>query len=321
MGSRSFEICVLGGTGFLGTRVVSQLAAADHRLRVPTRNVARHRHIQVLPEARLIQCDVHDPDTLLDLVTGCDVAINLVGILNEKGRAGAGFRQAHTALTEKLVEACQRAEVTKLVQVSALQADAEQGPSHYLRSKGEAERIIIDRAGPLQWTILQPSVIFGPGDAFINRFAKLLRGIPLVFPLARPTARFAPVYVDDVALAVVSAVVDPATNGRSYELYGPDVYSLHELVTMIAGAIGVRRFIWELPDVLARLQAIFMEFLPGKPFSMDNYRSLTVDSVGTVNGLEKLGITSRSMKLSLSTSLGAPQSVNRLNIYRQQAGR
>lgn len=315
------EICVLGGTGFLGSRLVAGLAADGYRVRVPSRNVAQHRHLQVLPTVRMFQCDIHDPDTLRDLVADCTVVINLVGILNEKGRNGAGFRVAHTELTRKVVTACRQGNVGKFIQISALKASAQSGPSHYLRTKGAAEQIIVDESGALTWTILQPSVIFGPGDSFTNRFAALLRLMPGIFPLAKAEALFAPVHVDDVVLAIRKVMHDKASDGCVYELYGTEVYSLRELVTRIGESIDERRYVWGLPDWLARLQAVFMEFVPGKPFSLDNYRSLGVPSIGTENGLEKLGIKPRSFDLNLDACIGQLSSQTPLDRRRRNAGR
>jgi NADH dehydrogenase len=245
----------------------------------------------MIPSLRLVAADVHDPAALADLCAGQQAAVNLVGILNERGRDGRGFQHAHADLARKLVDACRRQRVDRLVQVSALNADAENGPSHYLRSKGRAERIVREESGPdLRWTIFQPSVIFGPGDDFVNRFARLLRALPLAFPLARPGARFAPVWVDDVVAAILRALADEATAGETYELGGPDVLSLREIVVMVRDRLRLRRAIIGIPDFAARLQAAIFDFVPGKPFSTDNYRSLTVDSVCRVNGLARLGI-------------------------------
>jgi NADH dehydrogenase len=315
------EIGILGGTGFLGSRLVSALAADGYRVRVPSRNVALHRHLQVLPTVRMFQCDIHDPGTLRDLVAGCTIVINLVGILNEKGRNGAGFRAAHTELTQKLVNACQLGHVAKHIQISALKASAENGPSHYLRTKGEAEQIIMEQSGATAWTILQPSVIFGPGDSFTNRFAGLLRLMPVIFPLAKPDSLFAPVHVDDVVLAIRKVMHNKASDGRTYQLYGAEAYSLRELVIRISQSIGERRYVWGLPDWLARLQAMSMEFLPGKPFSLDNYRSLGVPSVGTEDGLEQLGIKPRSLDLNLDSCIGQLSSQTPLDRRRRIAGR
>lgn len=295
-------LCVLGGTGFVGSRVVAHLAARGYQLRLPTRDPVRARHLAILPSARLVRADVHNPDTLARLLNRCDAVVNLVGILNEAGYDGSGFQHAHAELTAKLVRACEAAGVPKLVQVSALQADVN-GPSHYLRSKGEAEASITG-AQTLRWTILQPSVIYGPGDAFLNRFAALLGQLPLALPLACPNARFAPVHVDDVVTAVARSLRDGATDGRTYELCGPEIYTLRELVQMIAAATGRRRWIIGLPDWAARLQARIMERLPGKIFTMDNYRSLGVPSLCRSDGCAELGIAPRSLQVNLAASLG-----------------
>jgi NADH dehydrogenase len=289
MAARS--VCVLGGSGFVGTHLVAALAREGWRITVPTRDPARAGHIAMIPSLRLVAADVHDPAALADLCAGQQAAVNLVGILNERGRDGRGFQHAHADLARKLVDACRRQRVDRLVQVSALNADAENGPSHYLRSKGRAERIVREESGPdLRWTIFQPSVIFGPGDDFVNRFARLLRALPLAFPLARPGARFAPVWVDDVVAAILRALADEATAGETYELGGPDVLTLAEIVAMVRDRLRLSRAIIGIPDFAARLQAAIFDFVPGKPFSTDNYRSLTVDSVCRVNGLARLGI-------------------------------
>lgn len=302
--SQRGRVCVLGGSGFVGTRLSAHLAAKGYALRLPTRDGVRARHLKVLPNARVLPADVHDPDTLLRLVAGCDRVVNLVGILNEAGHDGRGFRRAHAELAEQLVIACETAGVPKLVQISALNAHVD-GPSHYLRSKGQAEAAIAN-ASTLYWTILQPSVIFGPGDSFVNRFADLLRRLPVALPLACPGSRFSPVHVDDVVTAVDRAIEDDSTNGRSYELCGPEVYTLRELVRLVALATGQRRWIVNLPDWAARLQARIMERLPGRIFTMDNYRSLGVPGVCRQNGCEALGISPRSLQLNLAATLGLP---------------
>jgi NADH dehydrogenase len=261
------------------------------QLTVPTRDPVRARHLTTLPSLTLVAADVHDPAELDALCAGRTAVINLVGILNERGRDGSGFERAHAGLAHKLVEACRRQHVDRLVQVSALNADAEGGPSHYLRSKGRAERIIREQSGPdLRWTILRPSVIFGPGDGFVNRFAGLLRAIPLAFPLARPAARFAPGWVGDFVAAIQRSLSDEATAGEIYELCGPEQLALREAVVMIRDRLQLRRAVIGLPDFAARLQAALFDFVPGKPFSTDNYRSLGIDSVCRVNGLARLGL-------------------------------
>jgi NADH dehydrogenase len=177
------------------------------------------------------------------------------------------------------------------VHVSALNADADGGPSHYLRSKGRGERIVRDECGDdLAWTIFQPSVIFGPRDDFVNRFARLLRAVPFALPLARPGARFAPVWVGDVVAAIQRALADERVAHETYELCGPERLTLREIVCRVRDRLQLARAVIGLPDFAARLQAAVCDFVPGKPFSTDNYRSLLVDSVCKVNGLARLGI-------------------------------
>jgi NADH dehydrogenase len=317
-------VCLLGGSGFVGRRLAARLSADGIPVRVPTRrpSSAAHPSLRVLPGVTLVTVDVRDPAMLRVLLAGCDSAVNLVGILNESGRDGSGFDSAHRQFTADVVAACNATPgLRRLVQISALKADAELGPSHYLRSKGAAERAIAEGAIGFDWTILQPSVIFGRGDSFLNRFAGLLRMVPGLFPLARAGAQFAPVHVDDVVAAIRQCLDDPATAGRTLELCGPEVYSLRELVERVAMALGLRRRVIGLPDWLARAQALVMERLPGKPFSMDNYRSLTMPSVCIHNGFAELGLTPRSLELNLQEALGKPRAARALNSYRRTAGR
>jgi len=186
------SVVVLGGTGFLGTRLVARLIKDGHRVTVLSRDREQHKHLLVLPGLTLENCDVYQEAQLSERFRGKDVVVNLVGILNERGFGGNGFRRAHVELTQAVLQAARSAGVPRLLQVSALKA-APDAPSYYLRSKGEAEKLIRDQSGALDWTILQPSVMFGPGDSFLNRFAGLLASVPGVFPLARAAARFQPV--------------------------------------------------------------------------------------------------------------------------------
>lgn len=224
--------------------------------------------------------NIHDEATLEHLLRGCDAAINLVGILNERGHDGSGFEHAHVALAEKLTRSCRRTGVSRVLQMSALKADARQAPSHYLRSKGRAEQAVQAESGnDVAWTIFRPSVIFGPGDTFINRFAGLLRMAP-VLPLPRAHARFAPVFVEDVATVFAAALTDPRAASSTYELCGPEIFTLGEIVRYVRNVLGLRRAIVPLPDALGRAQAWVGEYLlPGKPLSLDNFASLGVDSV------------------------------------------
>jgi uncharacterized protein YbjT (DUF2867 family) len=290
-------LCVLGGTGFVGRHLVHRLAATGRHVRVLTRHRERHRDLLVLPTVDLIEADVHDPAALREHFQGCQAVVNLVAILNERGADGSGFRAVHVELPRKIVETCLAQGVWRLLHMSALHADAARGPSRYLYTKGEGEDLVHAAAEQgLQVTSFRPSVIFGPDDRFLNRFARLLRLSPWVFPLACPEARFAPVYVGDVVQACVNALENRAAIGRRYELCGPRVYTLRELVEFIARTAKLRRVVIGLGDGLSRLQAKVLERVPGKPFTTDNYLSLQVDSVCGENGLAELGITPASVE-------------------------
>jgi uncharacterized protein YbjT (DUF2867 family) len=317
------DICVLGGSGFVGKELVTQLALAGHWVRVPTRNQARAQTLRVLDTVELRTADVHSPPALGQLFVGCDAVINLVGILNP--RRGASFHAVHTELPAKVLAAARAAGVRHVLHMSALGADPH-GPSRYLRSKGAGEALL--RAAPPPATqaqpavtILRPSVIFGAGDSLTNRFAKLLRLTAGFLPLARARARFAPIHVLDVAQAFRQALLSRASFGQTYQLCGPDVMTLAELVRMTARVAGLPCHIVPLPDVLARMQGLVMGLLPGKPFSLDNFRSLTIDCVCREDGCAQLGIKPAHMLAVLPTYLGNDDFETQLALLRRTADR
>jgi NADH dehydrogenase len=289
------KIVILGGTGFVGTSLVTRWARAGHEITLPSRDPSRARHLAVLPTVRVVRADVHDPATLARLFRGCDVVVNLVGILNERGDSGRGFLRAHAELTQKSIAAASTAKVSRYLHMSALGAD-EHGPSHYLRSKGLAERHV--RAAPvtLDWTIIRPSVIFGARDSLTNRFAALLRLSRGIMPLARAGARFAPVWVEDVASAFDKALHGGPMSRASFDLCGPEIMTLADLVRCVGEVEGLRTHVIPLPDAVGRLQAAIMDFLPGKPFSRDNFRSLTVDNICRDDGCTRLGIRPAALR-------------------------
>lgn len=309
------NICVLGGTGFVGTELVTRLVRQGHWVRIPTRNPAHGQHLRVLSTVELVTANVHESRTLGQLLAGMDAVINLIGILNESGRAA--FQSVHADLAARLIAAARGAKVRRLLQMSALGADRERGPSRYLRSKGEAEALIRAAAAHLDFTIFRPSVIFGPRDSLTNRFAGLLRLPGGFLPLARSQARFAPVYVGDVADAFVRALDDHASAGETYELCGPDVLTLEQLVRMTAAVAQLPCHILRLPDALGRLQAALLGLVPGKPFSLDNFRSLSADSICTQDGLARLGISPRHMMAVLPFYLGPFVGPTELNAARR----
>lgn len=317
---KPLSVCILGGTGFLGTRLVARLIKDGHQVTVLSRDREQHKHLLVLPGLTLENCDVYEEAQLSERFRGKDVVINLVGILNERGFGGQGFRRAHVELTRGVLQAGRSAGVARLLHVSALKA-AVDAPSYYLRSKGEAERLIRDDSTVLDWTIFKPSVMFGPGDSFLNRFAGLLASVPLVLPLARPNARFQPVFVDDVIDAMLRCLHGGATSRQTYELGGPQIYTLREIVALVAKITGRRRWIIGLPDFAARLQGWLFNFVPGRPFSSDNYHSLTVDSVCAEDGFARLKLKPHSVAASARQYLGAFEDNARLSHDRATTGR
>ena len=318
---RMQRVCILGGSGFVGRHLANRLYDQGILSRIPTRRRERTKQILVVPGLDLVEADIHDPDTLKQLFRECDTVINLVGILNEKGFDGSGFRRAHVELTDKVLDACRHAGVRRLLHMSALGADAEQGPSFYQRTKGESEKLVLSAADALDVTVFRPSVIFGPDDSFFNRFALLLKLAPGIFPLPTPHARFSPVYVGDVAEAFIRAMDDHDTFGQSYDLCGPETHTLLELVRYTAETAGLRRKVLPASDRLSRLQARILQRIPGKPFSMDNYLSATVDNVCSVNNLPQLGIHPTAMDAVVPGYLANRTERARYNQFRQQTRR
>jgi len=308
------NICVIGGSGFVGRHLCQQLAAQGYRVRVPTRDRERAKALILLPTVDVVVADVQDPAALAALVQGCDAVINLVGVLHDS-RGKRGFEAAHVALARKVVVACRVNNVRRLLQMSALAA-ATDAPSAYLRSKGEAEVIV--RESGLDFTIFRPSVIFGPDDSFLNLFAGLARALP-VMALASPGARFQPVYVDDVAAAFVSALSDMKTFGRCYELCGPQRYTLRELVAYVGRVTGHQRPIIGLNRALSYCQAYAMEWLPVKLMTRDNLRSMEIDSVS--DSLFPFGIKPQALEAVAPMWLAARTPRARYQRFRNLAGR
>ncbi len=290
------NILILGGTGFLGRDVCEKLVerteSGDARIVAATRHPGRARPLLALPMVELETCDVHNDDALRQLVRGRDAVVNLVGILHG---SEADFQRAHVDLPRRLADACAAAGVRRVVHVSALGASSN-APSRYLRSKAAGEAAMRHRE--IEWTILRPSVMFGAHDSFINRFASLQRMLPVI-PLAGADAKFQPVWVEDVANAVVQAIVGHAAVGQVIECAGPSVYTLRQLVQFAGRWSGHPRPIVPLPDSMARLQAWTLECLPGEPLmSRDNLDSMKVPNVasGVLPGLASLGITPQSIE-------------------------
>lgn len=312
------RIAVLGGTGFVGRalceRLVTRGQGAAGRITVPTRRLVNAKAVQVLPTVEPIACDVHDDAQLAAVLAGQEAVVNLVAILHG---SAADFDRVHVQLPQRLASACARAGVQRLVHVSALGVAAG-APSLYLRSKAGGEAAV--RAGALPWTVLRPSLIFGVEDRSLNLFAKLQRVLP-VMPLAAADARLQPVWVEDVAEAIVRCLYSPAMAGAVVECAGPKVYTLAELVRAAGRIAGCERPVLALPGVIARLQAALMELAPGEPLlSRDNLRSLSVPNVasGTLPGLDALGIQAAAFEAVAPEYLCASQGLRRMNQWRAE---
>lgn len=285
------RVVVLGGSGFVGRALCERIAehSGHCKVVVPTRRIAHAAPLRALPTVQAVQADVHDDRDLARVLAGCDAVVNLVAILH--GSAG-DFDRVHVALPRRLAAACRAAGAHRVVHVSALGVGPDT-PSNYLRSKTRGEAVLAESAPPLQLTVLRPSVIFGAGDRFLNLFSRLQSLLPLL-PLAGGDAQLQPVWVDDVAEAIVRCLADPVdTAGRVYECAGPTRYTLSRLVALAGGWAGRRRPQLPLPAPLGRLQALALEWLPGEPMmSRDNLDSLRVPNVasGRLPGLADLGI-------------------------------
>ncbi len=313
------RICILGGSGFIGRHVVEKLVARGDFVVVPARRRERAKHLIMLPTVDVVQADVHDPATLARLFARCDAVINVVGILH--GRRGVPygpeFARAHVELPKNAIAACRAAGVPRLLHMSALKA-APDGPSEYLRSKADGEAAVVAARGDLGTTIFRPSVVFGPEDRFLNLFAELQHLLPVVV-LGSPNAKFQPVYVGDVAQAIVAGLDHPDAEGRAYDLAGPTVYTLRELVEYAGRLAGHPRPIIGLGPRLSYLQAWAMEFLPVKLLSRDNYYSMKVDSVSA----EPLpfGLPATPLEAIAPVYLQGVYPRSRYSVFRYYAGR
>lgn len=326
------NVLLLGGSGFVGRHVCAKLAQAQVPVTLATRRLTHARAVQLLPLVTLAQLDVHDEAALTRTVAGHSAVINLVAILHGNQ---AAFEHAHVELPQKIARACAAAGVQRLVHVSALGA-ALDAPSMYQRSKARGEAVL--QATDLALTLLRPSVIFGAEDQFLNLFAKLQRFLP-VMPLAGADTQFQPVWVEDVAQAIVNSLLQRSASGerladsagQTFEACGPDVFTLRQLVQLagrLSGAnAGRGRALLALPRSAARLQAAFMELLPGQPLmSRDNLDSLQVDNTasGRLPGLAALGIAPTALEAIAPGYLGAGGAVGpRSNLLgmRTAAGR
>ena len=274
------NICVLGGSGFVGSALVAKLDAAGYAVTVLTRRRDSAKHLILLPNVSVVECNIFDHSALTVALSGADAVINLLGILHQTQRLS--FERMHHELPASLAKICIDLGIKRLLHMSSLRAD-KNAPSLYLQSKAAGEAALIAIAGKasrakLNVTIFRPSIIFGRDDKFINLFATLIKVMPVLL-LAKPGAKFQPIWVEDVASCFVNSLDNNACYGKTYELAGPVVYSFRELVQKVMDTLQIQRPIIGLSDRLSYAQAMMMEWLPVKLMSRDNVRSMAVDSI------------------------------------------
>ncbi len=274
------KVLLLGGSGFVGTYIVNRLSQRGIEVTVPTRRRERTKALIMQPGVEMPEANINDEELLTELMRDHDAVINLVGILHSRDVQfpySRDFAEAHVELPKKIVAACKAAGVRRLVHMSALHANPA-APSEYLASKGDGEALVMAAKNELDITVFRPSVIFGLGDSFITMFANVLKKLPF-FPLGFGRARFQPVWAADVADAFIESLADTATFGQAYDLVGPKIYTLRELVDYTAELCGSHAKIIPLSEGFAYLQAGLMWLAPKPLMSPDNLRSMQVDSI------------------------------------------
>ncbi|HEY0562162.1 MAG TPA: complex I NDUFA9 subunit family protein [Methylophilus sp.] len=311
------KVIVLGGSGFVGSSIVAKLDAAGYQVTVLTRRRESAKHLILLPKVHVMECDLFDQKKLKGLLEGHDVVINLVGILHSSGKSS--FEQIHHQLPRRLAQLCQELGIPRLLHMSALQA-SKSAPSQYLRSKAAGEEAVNEYSKRLHITIFRPSIVFGQHDSFFNLFANLVKLLPVIV-LAKPEAKFQPIWVEDVATCFVNAIDNTATFGKTYELGGPQVYTFRELIQKVMAILGTQRPIIGLNDQLSYLQGFAMEFLPIKLMSRDNVRSMAVDNVTSQNRVAELGVSLMPLEAIVPSYLVNATPRGAYDAFRSAAGR
>ena len=316
------KVLLLGGSGFVGTYIVNRLSQRGIEVTVPTRRRERTKALIIQPGVTMPEADIRCEKTLTELMRGHDAVINLVGILHSRDVSlpySRDFAEAHVELPKKIVAACKATGVRRLVHMSALNADAK-GPSEYLRSKGDGEAIVLAAQGELDVTVFRPSVIFGLGDSFLSMFATVLKKVPF-FPLGVGHARFQPVWAADVADAFVDSLSDVDTYGQAYELVGPKVYTLREMVEYTKELTGSTATVIPLSEGWAYLQAGLMWLAPNPMLSPDNLRSMEKDSVGAPGAQAPANWRPTALEAIAPTYIALNTPRGKLDSFRFRAGR
>jgi NADH dehydrogenase len=283
------QITVFGGSGFLGRHAIRALAKAGWRIKVANRHPNRGFFLRPLGQVGqigFVKCDVTEPDQIETALQGSQAAVYFPGLLAPRGQS---FEAVHATGAGYVAEAAARLGIRQLIHISAIGADSE-SESRYAQTKAEGEARV--RAAFLTAVILRPSIVFGPEDQFFNKFAAMARMLPALPLIGGGHTRFQPVFVGDVATAIVAALNSPAAQGKTYELGGPTIYSFKELMQIVLRETGRSRLLVPLPFALASIKAFFLQFAPNPLLTPDQVRLLRHDSVvaPTAFTLADLGI-------------------------------
>ncbi len=311
------NITILGGAGFLGSCLVAKLDEAGYQVKVLSRRREAAKHLIMLPNVKVLECDVKDNHALKEALKSSDAVINLIGILHESKQNS--FESVHHQLPRRVAQMCEELGINRLLHMSALRA-GKYAPSQYLRSKAAGEAAVSEFSKKLDITIFKPSVIFGRDDKFLNLFATLVKVLPVV-ALAKPDAKFQPIWVEDVAQCFVNALENTATYDKTYELGGPNIYTLRELVQKVMDVLNITRPIIGLNDSLSMAQAFMMELMPIKLMSRDNVRSMQVDNVCETVIAPELDLEPTSLEVIIPTYLLNTDPRGAYDGFRSAAGR
>ena len=319
---KKLNIGLLGGTGFIGSVLSNTLVKRGHTIRISTRKTNHGRHLWVLPNTTVNEVDLNKQEEIDSFYRGCDILINLIGILNEKKDDGRGFTYAHTELTNRAIQTSKTNKIGHFIQISSIGADSN-SKSNYQKTKGDAENLISSKLNMNQRaSIIRPSVVFGPNDKFINKFASLIKIFKGRIPLACPNSLLQPIFVDDLVSAIIAVIEEPKYREPVYEVGGPDVLQLVDIIRYICNILEIKDRIIPLNSFFSSVQAEFLEHIPGKPFSRDNLRSLKNNSVcNKLPGLRDLGVKPTAMNEVVPKYLSNKTYKDRFAHYRNSSGR
>jgi NADH dehydrogenase len=295
------NVCVFGGTGFLGRRVVRRLASEGATLRVAVRSPHRAQSVLDPDRVQVLRADVRDPASVAAAVAGSDAVVNAVSAYVEK--AGVSFESVHVQGARTVAQEAFAAGVARLVLVSGIGADPDSASS-YIRARGRGE--LAARQAFAGATVVRPGAMFGPGDALFGALADIVRLSPVVPLIGGGRTRVQPVYVEDVAEAIARVLAERGSAGQTYELAGPGAYTLRELVSFVLRLVGKRRLLVPVPFAVAEIQARLFELLPSPPLTTSQVDLLRMDNLasGDLPGLHELGIRAKAIEDIVPTYVG-----------------